>query len=429
MSIDSYLRRLQMRATAAEPTLPKILAAKKPAPVPEDEDVADEDVDDSAGDEDISFDDFMDEAGIDANEDSGEDDAEPDSEDGDTEAEPDMDVDSLTHAEEPVPKKPLPKPGKPGKAKPAVPAKQPAPVAQVAPPADMAENLPQPDQAVSDMDAAVKAAQRERSALEAKQQQQQQQAVAPVTSASVSSMRGVCDAMTQAGFKFALVNLQRDLLSTMEDNGLINEAKKIAGIDPERLTNLTAQFIPAGRLIPALYQLGWKPVHKTGINENYPKNERYELTMSNGVMFITVRGTYDWSVMQTSTVIRYATDSELRRYGLLREVDDTMMEAQASKIGRIAQVPSRAWYGVAASRYPTIQEGIDTQLCMNGAFLPDGCNMRSGDNVALRNDSGFLPAVVHGLLQTSKMEVPVAWCMLQDGYALVPVDQVFRGCV
>jgi hypothetical protein len=24
--------------------------------------------------------------------------------------------------------------------------------------------------------------------------------------------------------------------------------------------------------------------------------------MSNGVMFITVRGTYDWSVMQTSTV-------------------------------------------------------------------------------------------------------------------------------
>jgi len=85
--------------------------------------------------------------------------------------------------------------------------------------------------------------------------------------------------------------------------------------------------------------------------------------------------------------------------------------------------------GVAASRYPTIREGIDTQLCMNGAFLPDGCNMRSGDNVALRNDSGFLPAVVHGLLQTSKMEVPVAWCMLQDGYAIVPVDQVFRGCV
>jgi len=42
----------------------------------------------------------------------------------------------------------------------------------------MAENLPQPDQAVSDMDAAVKAAQRERSALEAKQQQQRQQAVA-----------------------------------------------------------------------------------------------------------------------------------------------------------------------------------------------------------------------------------------------------------
>ena len=190
MSIDSYLRRLQMRATAAEPTLPKILAAKKPAPVPEDEDVADEDVDDSAGDEDLSFDDFMDEAGIDVSEDD---------EGDDTEAEPDMDVDSLTHAEEPVPKKPLPKPGKPGKAKPAVPAKQPAPVAQVAPPADMAENLPQPDQAVSDMDAAVKAAQRERSALEAKQQQQQQ-AVAPVTSASVSSMRGVCDAMTQAGF-------------------------------------------------------------------------------------------------------------------------------------------------------------------------------------------------------------------------------------
>jgi hypothetical protein len=132
MSIDSYLRRLQMRATAAEPTLPKILAVKKPAMVPEDEDVADEEGDDSAGDEDISFDDFMDEAGIDANEDE-EDDAAPDSEDGDTEAEPDMDVDSLTHAEEPVPKKPLPKPGKPGKAKPAVPAKQPAPVAQVAP--------------------------------------------------------------------------------------------------------------------------------------------------------------------------------------------------------------------------------------------------------------------------------------------------------
>ena len=64
MSIDSYLRRLHMRATAAEPTLPKILAVKKPAPVPEDEDVADEDVDDSAGDEDISFDDFMDYAGI-----------------------------------------------------------------------------------------------------------------------------------------------------------------------------------------------------------------------------------------------------------------------------------------------------------------------------------------------------------------------------
>jgi hypothetical protein len=219
-----------MRATAAEPTLPKILAVKKPAMVPEDEDVADEEGDDSVGDEDISFDDFMDEAGIDVSEDD-EDDAAPDSEYADTEAEPDMDVDSLTHAEEPVPKKPLPKPGKPGKAKPAVPAKQPAPVAQVAPPADMAENLPQPDQAVSDMDAAVKAAQRERSALEAKQQQQQQQqAVAPVTSASVSSMRGVCDAMTQAGFKFALVNLQRDLLSTMEDNGLINEAKKIAGI-------------------------------------------------------------------------------------------------------------------------------------------------------------------------------------------------------
>lgn len=409
MSVDSYLK--QLRATAGEPVIPMIAAKKPPKAAP-----VEEPADDGSDDEgELSFEDYMNDAGENLDD--------PADDEGDVADDP---ADDLTMAddEEYAP----PPPVKPKKAAPAKQAPAPATPAAPKPAPDMAANLPQPDQAVSDMDVALKAAQQERSAFEARQQAAQPSG--PVTGSSVASMRGVCESLAQASFKFALVNLQRDLLATMEDNGLINEAKKIAGIDPEKLTNLTAQFIPAGRLIPALYQLGWKPVHKTGINENYPKNERYELTLTNGVMFITVRGTYDWSVMQTSTVIRYATDAELRRYGLLREAEGAMFEAEASgKPGRILHVPSRKWYGATASQYPALQEGVDVKLCYGSVFSPDTPHLRSGDDVALRQDDCLLPAKLHGVIQTSAMEAPVAWCLVADGYALVPLNQVMRGCV
>ena len=253
--------------------------------------------------------------------------------------------------------------------------------------------------------------------------------------AAAGSMFDLADTLRQAGFRLGLQNIRKQMLDTLENFGLINECKKIAKIPSEAMTSVTGSFVQGGKLIPAMMQLGWKPVHRTGIDANYPVGEKYQLTMTNGSLFVTVRGVVDWESNVNFTEIRYATDSELRQFGLLADVDDSfgMATASAARPGsKIEHLPSVQYYGraVASSLLPILSPAM-TAMRRDGALCDrmDGFPLGHGDLCSVPLQRGLCDrASILGLMPDESGSQPAAVLVLvDDGYALVDPSNVLRG--
>lgn len=253
------------------------------------------------------------------------------------------------------------------------------------------------------------------------------------------SMFELADSLKGAGFRLGLQNIRKQMLETLENFGLIAECKKIGRIPPEAMTSVMGSFVQGGKLIPAMLELGWKPVHKTGYNANMPVGEPYRLTMTNGSMFITVKGVMDWENNVNFTEIRYATDGELRQYGLLSDADDnfSMAVASAARPGAVIEyLPSVRYYGraTASSLVPLLSPALtamrakgDMQDCL------DGYPLRHGDTCALPlagGDGGLCrDASVLGLMpDLDNRRVPAAvLVIIDDGYALADPAELLTG--
>lgn len=425
MPIQSVLRATALRGRRA-----------KPAAQPKPEVDPDFPEEDDAGDslEILPGDDVTDEEALPPEDDYAQDDyavmddedTQPEEDDADVvDAEPDADVPPVKPAAKKPPVKPAAKPAAPAEQEP---AEQPDQLLDRPVPSQPSKSEKQAEQ----IKLAEELARRELA-------QQQQESDYGVVDDSLSedgavdggatSMRGLVEVLASAGIRFSLQNIREGMLTCLEDFGLINEARKIARLDNESMTTLVANFIPAGKLIPVMFQLGWKPVHQTGINENYPPQERYELTMTNGNMYITVIGKHDWINFQNTTTIRYATDGELRRYGLIGAADDELMAATASGGGRVMYVPSRRYFGATASARTVVYE--DTERCMmnDRTLIPEFQGLSRDSNcVAIDKDGVACRCKVLGFLPVPS-SFPVVLCLFDDGYALVPYECVYSKAV
>ena len=250
------------------------------------------------------------------------------------------------------------------------------------------------------------------------------------------SMFELADSLRQAGFRLGLQNIRKQMLETLENFGLIAECKKIGRIPPEAMTSVTGSFVQGGKLIPAMLELGWKPVHKTGYNANMPIGEPYRLTMTNGSMFITVKGVMDWENNVNFTEIRYATDGELRQYGLLSDAGDDLNMAVASvaRPGAVIEyLPSVRYYGraTAASLVPLLTPAL-TVMRTNGDLCDflEGYPLGHGDTCAVPLAGGLCEdASVLGLMpgKEDRSKPAAVLVIVEDGYALADPLELYQG--
>ena len=234
-----------------------------------------------------------------------------------------------------------------------------------------------------------------------------------VVASSLTTLRDLANVLRQMGFKFSLSNTRSEVLQTLANLNLAKVAKEVARIPPEQMASLISVFVPAAKLIPQLLAIGYKPVHNTGIDESYPATQQYELTLTNGLTNITVLGIYDWDASQELTTIRYASNAELLRYGLMQE-------------GTVSVASPRAIY--PSSHMPMSAPAIGLSKLnrlLSAAIVTDTGSFAADSKCLVSVSGNYVAGKIRGFISDVALSSTVAIVDLSDGYYIADMDRLY----
>lgn len=234
-----------------------------------------------------------------------------------------------------------------------------------------------------------------------------------VVASSLTTLRDLANVLRQMGFKFSLSNTRSEVLQTLANLNLAKVAKEVARIPQEQMASLISVFVPAAKLIPQLLAIGYKPVHNTGIDESYPATQQYELTLTNGLTNITVLGIYDWDASQELTTIRYATNAELLRYGLMQE--GTVSVASPRAIYPSSHMPKSA---------PAIGLSKLNRL-LSAAIVTDTGSFAADSKCLVSVSGNYVAGKIRGFISDVALSSTVAIVDLSDGYYIADMDRLY----
>jgi hypothetical protein len=106
------------------------------------------------------------------------------------------------------------------------------------------------------------------------------------------------------------------LIRYLEMFGERKIARHVLDQDSHTFYEIHAVYIPGAIVYNMLTKIGFKPLHPTDLDGNYPKDMRYEVVMSNGDLNINVFGGLQQHAPTEETVIRNLYDWEKKRYNV-----------------------------------------------------------------------------------------------------------------
>ena len=133
---------------------------------------------------------------------------------------------------------------------------------------------------------------------------------------TITSITGLGRFLRNDGFKLSVFNIKDTLIRYLEMFGERKIARHVLDQDSHTFYEIHAVYMPGGVVYRMLTKLGFKPLHPTDLDENYPKDMRYEVAMSNGELAINVFGGLQQHAPTEETVIRNLYDWEKKRYGV-----------------------------------------------------------------------------------------------------------------
>lgn len=117
-------------------------------------------------------------------------------------------------------------------------------------------------------------------------------------------------------FKLSVFNIKDTLIRYLELFGERKIARHVVDQDGHIFYEIHAVYIPGGTIYKFLTKVGFKPLHPTDLSEEYPKDMRYEVAMTNGILNINVFGGLQQHAPTEETVIRNLYEWEKKRYGI-----------------------------------------------------------------------------------------------------------------
>ena len=132
----------------------------------------------------------------------------------------------------------------------------------------------------------------------------------------ISSITGLGRILRNDGFKLSVFNIKDTLIRYLEMFGERKIARHVLDQDSHTFYEIHAVYIPGAVVYNMLTKIGFKPLHPTDLDGNYPKDMRYEVAMSNGDLNINVFGGLQQHAPTEETVIRNLYDWEKKRYNV-----------------------------------------------------------------------------------------------------------------
>lgn len=132
---------------------------------------------------------------------------------------------------------------------------------------------------------------------------------------AVRSLTSLARLMRNEGYKLSVFNIKDTLIRFLEMFNERKVAKSILDEESSTFYEIHAPYIPGGNMYKFLAAIGFKPMHPTDLNENYHKDMRYDVAMSNGSIAINVFGGLQQHAPIEETVIRNLFDWEKKRFG------------------------------------------------------------------------------------------------------------------
>ena len=133
---------------------------------------------------------------------------------------------------------------------------------------------------------------------------------------SITSITGLGRILRNEGYKLTVFNVKDTLIRYLELFGERKIARHVVDQDGHTFYEIHAVYIPGAVIFQLLSKIGFKPLHPTDLDDNYPKDMRYEVAMSNGQLFINVFGGLQQHAPTEETVIRNLYEWEKKRYGV-----------------------------------------------------------------------------------------------------------------
>ena len=133
---------------------------------------------------------------------------------------------------------------------------------------------------------------------------------------SITSITGLGRILRNEGYKLTVFNVKDTLIRYLELFGERKIARHVVDQDGHTFYEIHAVYMPGAVIYQLLTKIGFKPLHPTDLDDNYPKDMRYEVAMSNGQLFINVFGGLQQHAPTEETVIRNLYEWEKKRYGV-----------------------------------------------------------------------------------------------------------------
>lgn len=151
---------------------------------------------------------------------------------------------------------------------------------------------------------------------------------------SIDTITKLARWMRNEGYKLSVFNIKDTLLRYLEMYGERKVARHVVDQDSHSFYEIHSTYVPGGALFTKLVKLGFKPLHPTQLDSNYPKDMSYEIAMSNGRLHIHVFGGLQQHAPNEETVIRNLYATEKFKYGISKDfvstssAEDSVLEAQ-----------------------------------------------------------------------------------------------------
>ena len=175
----------------------------------------------------------------------------------------------------------------------------------------------------------------------------------PIIQDPVRTLTQLARLLRNNGFKVSVFNVKDTLIRYLELFGERKIARHVLDQDGYKFYEIHALYIPGGNLFTIMKKLGFEPLHPTDLTENYPKDMRYEVAMSNGKVHLNIFGGLQQHAPTEETVIRNLYEWEVKRYGigltgetkssaLVKQIENELKEVEITKNLVLASLQSRS---------------------------------------------------------------------------------------